>query len=76
MKAQGMDMTFEDVEVINIDGKEVARVNGVQTFAGIDINQTLCVFLHDGFAVLFALSSFSEEEARQLEDVISGVTFR
>ena len=43
MKAQGMDMTFEDVEAINIDGKEVARVNGVQTFAALTSTNPVCL---------------------------------
>ncbi len=76
IKASGIDMTFEEVETVKISGKELARVKGIQTFAGIDVYQTMYVFLKDGFAVLFTLSSFTEEEARQLEDVMNSVNFR
>jgi len=75
IKAQGMDMTFDDVEVIDIDGQEIASVSGVQTFAGIEIRQTMYAFMKDGFAVVFTLSSFTDEEARLLADMMSSLSF-
>ena len=75
IKAQGMDMTFDDVEVIDIDGQEVARVSGVQIFAGMEIRQTMYAFMKDGFAVVFTLLSFTDEEARLLADMMNSLSF-
>jgi predicted small lipoprotein YifL len=72
IKAQGMDMTFDDVEVIDIDGQEVARV---QIFAGMEIRQTMYAFMKDGFAVVFTLLSFTDEEARLLADMMNSLSF-
>ena len=72
IKAQGMDMTFDDVEVIDIVGQEVARV---QIFAGMEIRQTMYAFMKDGFAVVFTLLSFTDEEARLLADMMNSLSF-
>lgn len=76
VKAQGMDMTFGDIEVINIDGQEIARVHGVQNYEGIEIGQTVYSFMKEGFAVLFTLSSYTDEEAQQLNELMGSMTFR
>jgi|GEM_PF-672726 len=76
LKSQDMGFSFGDVEAVSIGGQELARIKGVQDFLGVSINQDIYAFLKDEFVVLFTLSSFNGDEARLLEDVMKGVTFR
>ena len=72
IKAQGMDMTFDDVEVIDIDGQEVAR--GYRSLPVWRSANNVC--LYEGWLCsgIYPLS-FTDEEARLLADMMSSLSF-
>jgi hypothetical protein len=41
----------------------------------MEIRQTMYAFMKDGFAVVFTLSSFTDEEARLLADMMNSLSF-
>lgn len=75
LKAQGVEQSG-DIEYLNIGGQEVARVSAKQSVAGIALNQTMYVFMKNGFVVMFTLTSNTDEGMQTLENIMSGIAFK
>lgn len=75
LKTQGIELSG-DIEYLSIDGQEIARVSGKQNMAGVTFNQTIYVFMKNGFIVMFTLGSTTDEGMQKLENIMSGVSFK
>lgn len=77
IKSKNSDMTFGDIEVLNIDGHEVARVSAVQTVEGTPLyNTVIYAFKEDEYVVIFTSVSGNEEEKKQLEEIMGTLSFK
>ncbi len=76
MKAQGLDYAMGEIAELKIGGLDFGKVDAVLTFQGAEITQTMYVTLVDDYAITFTLTYFSDEERKQLEDIINTFSFK
>jgi tRNA A-37 threonylcarbamoyl transferase component Bud32 len=69
-------MAFGDIEIMDIDGQEVGKVSGTTTLNGIETSQTMYVILKGDYVIDFTLSSYSDEEAALMDDIMSTLSFK
>lgn len=75
LEAQGIEAVGE-VETLSLGGRELARVSAVQSANGMELHQTIYAFMKEGFAVVFTLSSFTDDEAQLLADTMNSISFK
>lgn len=75
--AKSPNMTFGDIEVLNIDGHEVGRVSAVQTVEGVPVyNTVIYAFRKGDYVVIFTAISAGQEKATQLEEIMKTLSFK
>lgn len=74
--AQGINMEFGEVETLMVDGQEVGKVTGVYNLQGTGIRQTMYVFIRNDYVVNFTLSSFSDQDAALMDQVMNSIRFK
>lgn len=76
MKSQGMEATTGEISTITIADHEFAKTDVILAIGNEKNTQTMYVTLSGDHAIVFTLTYYSEDEKKQLEDVIRTIEFK